>query len=255
MVEYKKRAMTSGKARQVRAKGHADAKLFAKSIDLADDYQNDPKAKKDVIDKKGDSHSVKSGDGYWQIFLYSLRRFENDNAFKAMNGIGQIMIDCIKAIPKDKNHYQNNKSYYKQEISKNMIRLKDKLLEKYRLEAFLEKSIFNSGEVNYLTIKHLDKFHVFLNRDVIDVFSKNFMVSNSSSVKGSIPNQKVIFKLDNKNCGEIEMRNGEKYHHKEMKFRLHKVAITELLISTFNVNKQNFNDQVIVYGNAIKKFI
>ena len=96
---------------------------------------------------------------------------------------------------------------------------------------------------------------MFLNRDVIDVFSKNFMVSNSSSVKGSIPNQKVIFKLDNKNCGEIEMRNGETHHHKEMKFRLHKVAITELLISTFNVNKQNFNDQVIVYGNAIKKFI
>ena len=59
MVERKKRAMSSEKARNVRAKGHKDAKSFAKLIGLNDDYQNDHQAKKDVIDQNGDAHSVK----------------------------------------------------------------------------------------------------------------------------------------------------------------------------------------------------
>ena len=69
-----------------------------------------------------------------------------------MNGIGQIMIDCIKSIPKDRKEYENKKDYYKQQISNHMLNLKNKLQEKHLLEAFLEKSIFNGGEVNYLTI-------------------------------------------------------------------------------------------------------
>ena len=54
--------MSSDRARQVRAKGHEDARSFAQLIGLSSDYQNDPKAKKDVIDPSGDAHSVKSGE-------------------------------------------------------------------------------------------------------------------------------------------------------------------------------------------------
>lgn len=246
MENRKPRAMSSEKARQVRAKGHADAREFAYSIGLDKDYQNDPKAKKDVIDKNGDAHSVKSGKAFWQIFLYSLSRFEKDNAFKAMNGIGQIMIDCIKSIPENKEHYQAKKEHYKNLIAEQMIKLKNKLLEHYRLQAFLEKSIFNGAEVNYLTIKHLEKFHVFHREEVIKIFSDNFEVTNS------IGNQKVLFKLKT-NCGEIEMRNGEQSHHREMKFRLHKIKIINLLIEKI-MEKKIYNEKVILYGKAIKTF-
>ncbi|MCE8159071.1 MAG: hypothetical protein I3270_01265 [Candidatus Moeniiplasma glomeromycotorum] len=72
----KKRAFSPEKARQLRQQGHDIALLFAKSIGLNEDYKNDIKAKKDVIDPSGDSHSVKGGQKKWQIFLYGLSRFE-----------------------------------------------------------------------------------------------------------------------------------------------------------------------------------
>ncbi len=246
MTIYKKRAMTSQKASQVKKDGHRDAKEFAKLIGLEDDYQNDPKAKKDVIDFNGDAHSLKSGNGFWQIFLYGKNRFETDAAFKAMNGIGQIILECINAVPDNKDDYQLTKHEVKSIIAKYMTELRMKLEEKYRLEAFLRKSIFEGSQVSYLTIKHNEVFHIFWHDDVIAVFLNHFTVLNSRGC------QKVIFKLKN-NCGEIEMRNGELHHHKEMKFRLHKIPIVNLLINSIK-NKEYCGDKVIAYGIAIKKF-
>jgi hypothetical protein len=80
----KKRATSSDRAREVRAKGHADAREFALLIGLPSDYKNDLKAKKDVIDHNGDAHSVKSGNKWRQIFLYSFNRIKTDYAFAAM---------------------------------------------------------------------------------------------------------------------------------------------------------------------------
>jgi len=247
----KKRAMTSQKASFVKKQGHLDAKEFAKLIGLQDDYQNDPKAKKDVIDFNGDGHSLKSGKGYWQVFLYGKSRFDTDSAFKAMNGIGQIMLQCINTIPNDKTEYEANKKYYKQQLSLQMIELCKKFDEKYRVEQFLRKSIFEGTQVSYLTIKHNDIFHVFWHDDVIEVFLQYLTIANSTGENGP---QKVLFKLNGKNCGEIEMRNGEDSHHKEMKFRLHKVKITNLLIDKIT-NKTYYNEKICVYGKAIKKFL
>ena len=53
-----------------------------------------------------------------------------------------------------------------------MVQLAEKLKDKTRLRAFLNKSLFNGGEVNYLTVKQDGLFHVFLNTDVIDVFGR-----------------------------------------------------------------------------------
>src|SRR3990167_1963306 len=92
----KKRGLSSENARWVRQSGHNDALEFAITIGLPRDYSNDSKAKKDVIDPSGDAHSVKSGHKKWQIFLYGLGRFESDDAFRVMNGIGDLLIQCIK---------------------------------------------------------------------------------------------------------------------------------------------------------------
>jgi len=193
----KKRAMSSQKARIVKIQGHLDAKIFANLIGLKNDYLNDPKAKKDVIDKSGDSYSVKSGEKKWQIFLYGKTRFEEDFSFKAMNSIGQLFLDCINCFPESFYEYKRNKQFYKNKLQIPMIKLCNKLQDKNILKAFIDKSMFNSGEVNYLTIKHENKYHVFSSKDVVNVLSENLIVQNSQARQTrQTLNQKVIFKID-----------------------------------------------------------
>lgn len=64
--QKKKRAMTSENARRVRQQGHDAEEEFAS---LIGGKTHSSGKKKDVIDKRGDIHSVKSGDKKWQIFL------------------------------------------------------------------------------------------------------------------------------------------------------------------------------------------
>ena len=171
----KKRAMTSEKASFVKRRGHLVSKEFANLIGLKDDYLNDPKAKKDVIDKSGDSYSVKSGEKKWQIFLYGKTRFEEDYSFRAMNGIGQLLLECIKCFPDSRSNYLKNKRLYKNKLQRPMIELCNKLRNKNILSAFIDKAMFNSGEVNYLVIKHEDKFYVYWSRDVVDTFYQTIL--------------------------------------------------------------------------------
>ena len=104
-----KRGLSSEDARKVRQKGHDDAYEFAMLIGLENDYQNDIVAKKDVIDLSGDAHSVKSGNKKWQLFLYGINRFRNDDFFQTMNGIGQLLIKCIEAFPEKFDDYTKNR--------------------------------------------------------------------------------------------------------------------------------------------------
>src|SRR5436190_88816 len=106
----KSRASTSDNARKYRQQGHDDALLFAFAIGLDADYKNDLSAKKDVIDPSGDAHSVKSGLKKWQIFLYGLTRFESDTLFRVMNGMGDLLINCIKSFPETYEEYVLDKT-------------------------------------------------------------------------------------------------------------------------------------------------
>ena len=124
----KRKAMTTEQARNVRAQGHLDALEFAINIGLERDYQNNAIAKKDVVDMNGDTHSVKSGVKRWQIFLYGKNRFEKDDAFQSMNGIGQIFIKCIEVYPDTYDEYKKNKAYYKNKLRKHMRELRGLLL-------------------------------------------------------------------------------------------------------------------------------
>ena len=129
-----------------------------------------------------------------------------------------------------------------------------KLSEKPRLRAFFNKSLFNGGEVNYLTIKHDGKFHVFLSDDVLDVFSTNLKVANSRAISaGQIAEQKVIFQYKGLNLAELEMRNDTKTHYREIRFNMLKPKAMALLLENIPVTKE-FNEKVLVYGNASKKF-
>ncbi len=254
IAEKKKRGLSSEDARIVRQRGHNDAQEFAFTIGMKDGYKNDPQAKKDVIDPSGDAHSVKSGEKKWQIFLYGQGRFEKDPAFVVMNGIGKILADCIKAFPDSFEEYQRDKASAKTRLRASMVELKDKLQDPTRLKAFLNKSLFNGGEVNYLTVKDKGLFHVFYGEDVLKVLCENLAVLNSSAISStSMPEQKVILRYAGLNLGEIEMRNDSIVHYREIRFNMLKPRVMNLLYGKIPQTAK-YGVHVLVYGNANKHF-
>jgi len=249
-----KRGLSSEDARKVRQKGHDDAYEFAMLIGLENDYQNDIVAKKDVIDLSGDAHSVKSGNKKWQLFLYGINRFRNDDFFQTMNGIGQLLIKCIEAFPEKFDDYTKNKQEAKEKCRIPMRELKDLLQEKRRVRSFINKSMFNGGEVNYLTVRHHDIYHVFLNKDVIKVFADAVTVENSQARSAKqVPEQKVIFKYNGINLAELEMRNDSPIHYRQIRFNMIKPRMMNLLFDKIPLTKK-FSNEVFIYGDACKKF-
>jgi|SRR3990167_719479 len=248
----KKRGLSSVDARIIRQRGHTNALEFALSIGLTRDYRNDLRAKKDVIDPSGDAHSVKSGEKKWQIFLYGINRFESD--FAVMNGIGEILADCIKSFPPKFEDYQKDKRSAKERLRPNMVKLAQTLQNKTRLRVFLNKSIFNAGEVNYLTVKHKGIFHIFDREDVLKVFCDNLEVCNSRAIsKNSFPEQKVLLRLNGINLGEIEMRNDSRGHYREVRFNMIIPRAMLLLLGKILVAKR-YSHLVLVHGIAGKRF-
>ena len=253
---WKRRAMSTERANEVRDSGHRDALEFAIAIGLDRDYKNDKIAKKDVIDKSGDAHSVKSGAKRWQLFLYGANRIDKDNAFQTMNGIGQILLECIRLFPKTFDDYEKDKLRYKKLLQQKMVELKDKFQTSTRVATFLEKAIFNGGEVSYLTVKHDNIFHVFYREDVIKTLLECLKVENSKARnKNQTPNLKVIFKdkIKDINVIDLEIRNSGENHYKEVLLVANKNPFLNILFGNI-VNKKEFNEKVILYGKSISKF-
>jgi hypothetical protein len=249
-----KRGLSSEDARKVRQQGHDDAFEFAMLIGLENDYQNDIVAKKDVIDLSGDAHSVKSGNKKWQLFLYGINRFRDDDFFQTMNGIGQLLVKCIEAFPESFDEYERNKLKAKEQCRVPMRALKELLQEKRRVRSFINKAMFNGGEVNYLTVRHNNLYHVFLNKDVVSVFADAVTVENSQARSANqVPEQKVIFKYNGINLAELEMRNDSPIHYRQIRFNMMKHRMMNLLFDKLQMTKK-FNNDVFVYGDASKKF-
>ena len=250
----KSRASSSDQARQYRQQGYDDALEFALSIGLKEDYKNNPQAKKDVIDPSGDAHSVKGGVIKWQVFLYRASRFRSDDAFVVMNGIGKLLSECIDSFPNSFDKYQKDKIRFKEQLRVPMVELANKLKERSRLRAFLSKALFNGGEVDYLTVKQQDKFHVFLNSDVTQTLANNLEVCNSSARRsGEMPEQKVLLRYEGVNLGEIEMRNDSPTHYREVRFNMIKAKVMNLLLDKIPISSE-YNKKVLVHGKASRVF-
>jgi len=248
-----KRGLSSEDARKIRQQGHDDAFEFAMLIGLESDYINDQAAKKDVVDHSGDTHSLKSGNKKWQIFLYGKRAFEDD-VFQSMNGIGQLLVQCIEAFPHNFDDYQKNKIETKERCRIPMKKLAELLQEKRRVRSFINRAMFNAGEVNYLTVRHDNVYHVFLNKDVVKVFADAVVVENSQARSANqVPEQKVIFKYNGTNLAELEMRNDSPIHYRQIRFNMLKSRMMNLLFDKIALTKK-FNDSVFIYGDASKKF-
>ncbi len=225
---------------------------FAQEIGLSSDYRNDPHAKKDVIDPAGDAHSLKSGEKKWQVFLYSRSRFETDDGFQALNGIGELLIHCIDTFPPSYEDYRKDPNASKVRLRTPMREIKDRFQRKALLRAFLMKAFFNGGEVNYLTVLHQNVYHVFLNTQVVQVMGDAFEVVNSTSTGDNPPEQKVLFRVAGINACELEMRNDSAQHYQEIRLNAIVPRVMDLLRTIDPVHP--YSESVLVYGNAIARF-
>ena len=171
-----------------------------------------------------------------------------------MNGIGSLLIHCIDAFPPRYEDYVGNQEAAKQRLRTPMREIKDRLQRRALLRAFLMKSIFNGGEVDYLTVLDEGRFNVFRNRDVVSAMGKVFEIANSKAIaKGQVPEQKVLFKYKGNNVGELEMRNDSPIHYQEVRFNMYKPRTMELLYENI-LEKSFYSDEVLLYGAAIKTF-
>ena len=99
-------------------------------------------------------------------------------------------------------------------------------------------------------------FHVFHKDDVVNFIQSDITPLNSKARhKKQTDDQKVVFKsqFHNRQVGEIEDLHDSLLHFRQMKFRLNGPSITEILIHNVS-DPVELNNQVLLYGNAIKKF-
>jgi len=258
----RRRAMTSEQASLKKISGHINEYDFAELIS-GEVNLGSPTDKKDVIDLQHRSHSVKGGT-WWQIFLYARSRLLTNTIFRGLGNIADLMIQCIDAFPEDRNDYLADKQSAKIRLQEPMRLLKQEIEKPNIFPALLEKSLFNGGEVNYLSIlphtlpntlsiaeKH---FHVFSQRDVVDLLSTHLEIQNSRARnRHQMDAQKVIFRFNNRNLGEIEIRTDSPTHYREIKWRVHAPAIFGILTSNLE-SVTLANQQISVYGTARNQF-
>ena len=245
---------TTEQGRALWHRGHDDALRFALLLGMDQDYKRDIRAKKDVVDPSGDAHSVKSGGKKWQIFLYRRTRFTTDDGFLALNGIGQLLVHCIDAFPPRYEDYRGNEAAAKLRLQTPMQELKDRFQRKALLRAFLKKSLFNGGEVDYLTVLHDGIYRVYWCDDVVKAMADGFTVENSKArTQDQYDDQKVVFKHDGKNVAELEMRNDKPPHYGEVRFNMNKTPALALLEGAITEAK-TLHPEITAHGHAIKTF-
>lgn len=258
----KKRAMSSELARQKKVSGHLNETHFAGLIN-GEVNKGDPKTKKDVIDKQHRSHSVKGGD-WWQGFLYKRSRFLENTIFQGLGEIASIAIECLDVFPDSREEYQSRKIEIKYCLQKPMRALLEELKNEKILKAVLEKSLFEGGEVNYLSCylgqakDSLDTktFHVFHKDDLINSLIQYVYPENSKARnKNQTDDLKVVFKSrlhKNSNMAEIEVRTDES-HYRTLRFRLNAKKTFEIVKNDLGEGKK-LVPQVLFYGKARKTF-
>lgn len=253
--QRKRRAMTTERARQVKLGGHADEQIFANLINGRLYFGT---RKRDVLDKKGNIHSIKSGEKKWQIFLYGKKRFNESIGFLG----ARIFLKCIDSFPENRKDYLRNKKRYKILLQQPMQKLKRLLSSSNPLFIhsnkiiFLQESIFHNSEVDYLTIKDNNKFHIFDSNEALKIIDGAIVLENSKAIqKEHMPNQKVIFKLKDNGItiGEIEMRNDSDVHYRQIKFWMDKKKTLNLLKNKIPLTK-NVSNKIITYGKARRRF-
>ena len=261
MKESIKRAMSPERAREVKRAGHFKEEVFARLINGHTNTDSNT-SKADVIDGSNRKYSVKSGK-FWQVFLYGGERLESNTGWKNVGDLSDAMTACLNVFPEKFEDYQVEKLNVKQDLQFYMRRLLKEVGKPEIFSEFLEKSIFNGENVDFLAINQQPRniaadqmiFHLFHKEDVVDSISNNITLANSKARKtGDMDDQKVILisRAHRKNLGELELRNDSPKHYREFMFKLNGELVTDLLINEIQSPEPDYiNSQLVIYGRAI----
>ena len=261
-TQPKKRAMSSQHASEVKIAGHKNEEDFARIIG-GEVNRGSHTDKKDVIDTQHRSHSVKAGE-WWQIFLYGRNRLANNTILQGIGDVASIMVQCLDVYPENRDEYKKNKDIVKQKLQPVMRDLLHELQKRNIFRAFLDKSMFDGGNAEYLSIflgeakenVKNKQFHIFYKDDVVDAIEQYVDLKNSKARNATqSDDQKIIFysTLHNRNIGEIEDRHESRLHYKQMKFRLRAQLVYDILQKHCG-DGSRVSSQIVVYGIARKKF-
>ena len=168
----------------------------------------------------------------------------------ALNGIGDLIKHCLDCYPATPEMYQQTKAEVKRMVAGPMARLVDKLTWKSVLRAFLAKTYFNSGEVDYLTMWWEGRFHVFHAKEVVQAMGKRL------APKLAQGGQKVVLRDkkagQEKNVLELEVRHDNRHYVSALLNSI--MAPTMSILTDEIVTKQEFSIDVWVYGQATRNF-
>ncbi len=242
----RKRAMTSADASAKKKAGHEREHEFAALINGTVNKGTEL-GKKYVTDQSDGTHLLKSGK-WWQIFLYGRGRLESNTMLRGIGDLADIAIECIDVFPNTFDEHHADKETAKTALQTPMKKLCEELQKPKIYESFIKKVFFNDNEVDYLTIKSDEKFHVFEKSVVVNICNK-FTVANSKAVRSDqMDDQKVLLKLG-VNIGEIEIRKDSNQHYREFKFRINGEKFLKILTEEIGDNFEE-RDRIIVYGKA-----
>ena len=257
----RRRAMSSSHASDVKVSGHRNEQDFAiligGQVNLG--AHSD---KKDVIDAQHRSHSVKAGT-WWQIFLYGRDRLATNTILQGLGSLSDILVACVDAFPLKFDEYLRDKRVAKTRLQVPMRQLQQELTNARLFRAFLEKSLFDGGNADYLSYtlgaanrSLSDKeFHLFHKDDVVSSLAEDIQVQNSKARnRNQMNDQKVIFRSRQvgRNIGELEDRHDSSSHYRQMKFRLNAGDVNRILQSSV-ARREMVSAQLAAYGKAIGK--
>ena len=254
--------MSSEHASDVKVSGHRNEDDFAYLIG-GEVNLGSHQDKKDVIDAQHRSHSVKAGT-WWQVFLYGRERLATNTIFQGLGELADIMIACIDAYPVSYEDYQRDKLTAKQRLQEPMRRLQAELSNERPFRAFLDKSLFDGGNADYLSFtlgpanrSRDDKvFHIFHKDEVVNALANDIEVLNSRARnRNQMNDQKVTFRsqLLGRNIGEVEDRHDSQRHYREMKFRLNAGNVYRILKDAIP-RSVDLTNQLVLHGNAAARF-
>ena len=290
MAINRRRAPSSEISSEKKKSGHKNEEFFAALIDgqIIKGIK-----KKDVKDKSGKFHSVKSGKK-WQIFLYTFNRISDSLNLN-------ILKPCLEAFPEDYDSYLKDRVLcisFKEEYLRNHGRDRAKLLsnetviasiddniyinskftlkqktesicnilkDKNILKKIYEEAIFNNSEVNFLTIKDEknEMFKIFSKNDVLNIFVDNTYPSISNAGKVpidfNVAGQKILLRyqitdIKLKTLVEIEVRNESKKKYRLLRFNMYSKDALYLLNKLTKKTIELKNKKIQIFGQAIEEF-
>lgn len=252
-----RKGMSSQAAAMKKIAGHVNEHDFVALIGGVLNLDS-PSLKKDILDKRGRTYSVKSGKK-WQIFLYSRKRLETNTVLQGIGKVAPLMVACIASLPETREKREANPTAAKLALQAPMRKLATELRQKNILKAFMIKAAFEAGQVDFWAIldPSIDQtraspkekeFHVFDAKEVVNELCRNLQVRNSEKRgRGQTDAQKVVFR-DDKQLGEIELRT-DPQNWGRMKFWLDAGRTFNLLKHRIP-GKEDLFPQVTAYGKA-----